>query len=371
MAWAQTNEEKDSVCDTIVVDRAADDFVTASLLIAEPCGVLYSVMGHAALRLQCPTYDLDYVFSYESESAEEKVLAYLAGRLRMGLFPIPIQEYLDNYAQLNRGVKEYILNLPPATKQELWRICDMHVEEGKNLPFDYVKRGCAIACVHLLNEALHGAHIDYAEWPEKFEMTRRELGAESMKPYPWSKFVIVTLVGTNDYDKQCPKEEKLIIPADLADVWSKASYHGQPLVAESHDLIPFTNPPMKKGMTPTMLAALMLALAIGNLFIKKPYIDWGFLGVQTLAGVFFTYLLFFSKLPCADWFWVYVIYNPLPAIFWPWRRYWAVPYCGIIAAWVIAMAAYPHMLVEPAHVLFALAFCMIVIKNSSIYEKCF
>ena len=249
------------------IDRLADNFVIASLVIAEPSGKLYSVLGHAALRLQCPTYDMDYCFSYESEEVDDKVITYIAGKLRMGLYPIPTIEYLNNYSQVDRGVREYILNLPPAVKQELWKVCDQHVEEGCELPFDYVKRGCAISCVHLLNEALHGDQLDYSEWPEDFNLTRRELAARRITDYPWSKFVINSLIGA-DFDKWCSKEEKLIVPADLAEVWSKASLRDKPLVIEQHDLIPFTNPVPDKCVTPLMVALLLLILSVCNLFLR-------------------------------------------------------------------------------------------------------
>ena len=52
----------------------ADDFVTASVLIATPGDVLYTSFGHACIRLQCPHYDFDLVYSYESENYKEKVL---------------------------------------------------------------------------------------------------------------------------------------------------------------------------------------------------------------------------------------------------------------------------------------------------------
>ena len=66
------------------VDRTAEDFVIASLLVADPGTVMYSVLGHACIRLQCPTFGMDYCFSYESD-VSQKVLSFLAGKLMMGL----------------------------------------------------------------------------------------------------------------------------------------------------------------------------------------------------------------------------------------------------------------------------------------------
>ena len=77
---------------------------------------------------QCPEHGLDYAFSYESEDASHKIPALLAGTLKMGLFAIPIQEYLEIYRAEGRGVLQYTLNLPIDVKRNLWRVLDNHLE---------------------------------------------------------------------------------------------------------------------------------------------------------------------------------------------------------------------------------------------------
>ena len=52
------------------IDRTAEDFVTVSLLVADPGLSTYSVLGHACLRMQCPAFGMDYCFSYESEDVK-------------------------------------------------------------------------------------------------------------------------------------------------------------------------------------------------------------------------------------------------------------------------------------------------------------
>ena len=65
---AQTIDANDITIDTALAnqvdtvnepDRMADDFITASLVIAEPGEVMYSILGHAALHMLCPHYNLD------------------------------------------------------------------------------------------------------------------------------------------------------------------------------------------------------------------------------------------------------------------------------------------------------------------------
>ena len=90
------------------IDRTAEDFVTVSLMIADAGSRFYTVLGHACLRLQCPTFDLDYCYSYESEDMTNRVLDFLMGKLQMGLFAIPTSEYCAYYAE-NGGASFRIL----------------------------------------------------------------------------------------------------------------------------------------------------------------------------------------------------------------------------------------------------------------------
>ena len=48
------------------IDRSDPNFVKASLLIMSPGDELYSCAGHSVLRLECPKFNLDYCFTYES-----------------------------------------------------------------------------------------------------------------------------------------------------------------------------------------------------------------------------------------------------------------------------------------------------------------
>lgn len=79
-----------------------------------------------------------------------------------------------------------------------------------------------------------------------------------------------------------------------------------------------------------------------------------------------TYLILFSNLPCTDWNWLIIPFNILPAIFWYWRRYWALPYAGIIFIWCLVMIGeylWGHVLVDWPHILLALSFAVILFKQ--------
>ena len=92
------------------IDRLDPDFVLVSLCIADPTDQsqdYLGITGHAFLRLQCPTFGLDYCFSYESEKIKGQLWDYLTDKLKMGMFAIPTNEYVEDYrvhARVRNGV---------------------------------------------------------------------------------------------------------------------------------------------------------------------------------------------------------------------------------------------------------------------------
>ncbi len=351
-------------------DRLADDFVHVSLVIAEPGDVLYSILGHACLRMQCPYYGIDEIYSYESEQVRGRVLRFLLNDLKMGMFALPPDVYLEDYQAEGRGVKEYRLNLPPEVKSELWRVLDQKMEEGCDLAYDYIERGCAIAMLHCVNEAVKAANEEYLtdykiSYPDNVKAncrTLREIVYDN-SPCGWQRFYGMTLVGGRVDDTDLPFAEKLIIPRDLVAAWQQSSIDGQAVIdSDGSELLPAVEHYDGDSFTPLHAALIVLVLAIVSLLWQKPYIDWLILGIQTLLGLLVMWLLV-SPLPGSEWSWLIVVFNPLPAIGWHWRRYWVLPYTALIAAWCAGMLLAPHRLVEAAHIVLAVAFGITLIKQ--------
>ena len=354
------------------VDRTAEDFVTASLLVADPGTVLYSVLGHACIRMQCPAYGLDYCFSYEAEDVRRKVLSFLSGNLLMGLYAVPVEEYCDIYRQEGRGVYEYRFNLPIKAKQNLWRVLDEHVEEGKRLPYDYYNRGCAITIVDFVKKALGEMFIVYDASLYNNTPTARELCIKHSQRALWVQLFALFLVG-NEADEPLVGENQLIIPVDLVYAWQKATVNGEPLLANEPAVLVDGKPQVNDGwFTPMVLAIILLVLSIANLFWSRPYFDWLILTAQTLIGCAMTYLIVFSNLCCTEWNWLIIPFNPLLAICWKWRKHWSLAFSGVLVAWCAAMIIvmyFGHVLVDWSHIIIVFALALVVFKQSGFCNK--
>lgn len=356
------------------VDRSDPHFVTASLLVFGPGEELFSCAGHACIRLECPTYKLDYCFSYESESVSEKVLTFFAGRLKMGMFAIPTEEFFRQYVDAGRGCRQYRLELPSGVKQRLWKILDDKVAEGANLPYDYVRRGCAWSVLGNLRAALAPLRLEAAEWPAKYEKSRREITSSALMEHPWKVFALHAIWGF-ETDKEVTKIEKVLMPNDLLEFLKGATVGGVPVIrGEGVEILPQKAASKAPAVTPVMAAVLLVLLALvgWRQVAARPascvgafprnardgwlYLNWLFLAVQFVAGLFFVYLVFFSSLPATDWNWLLIPFNPLPLVFWRWRRWWAWPFVGVLAAWEMAMVFAPHRLTDPAYLVMVLGY---------------
>lgn len=375
-ASAQTVDAEGEYVDTTFndnIDRTAEDFVIASLVIADPGTVLYSVLGHACIRLQSPTFDMDYCFSYESENVSRKVLAFLAGKLMMGLFAVPTEKYCAQYEKEGRGVYEYTLNLPIEVKRELWRVLDNQLTKGICMPYDYLHRGCAITAKNFVEEALGEIDIVYDRSLYDNPRSAKDICKKQMENALWTRFFCYSIASGKDAEEALCGEKQLIVPMDLAQAWQQATINGKPLITKEPNVLVEGKPQTANGwFTPIVLALFLLILSIANLFWNRPYFDWLMLIAQTLVGCGLIYLYCFSNLCCTDWNWLIIIFNPLPAILWMWRKYWALPYAGILILWSIAMAIitiWGHIIVSWSHIVLGVVFALIVFKQSNFLQR--
>lgn len=254
------------------IDRLAPDFVTASICIADPTDWhddMLGVLGHAFIRLQCPTFDLDYCFSYEGQSANEDFMGLLKGSLKMGLFAAPTEEYIAPYKEWNRSIHEYTLNLPPEAELNLWRLMDKHLEDGIDLPLDLTEHGCTQTLVEYITESLDTTEIAYGEWPDEFKLTRREMVDKYLECYPWLRLMAKCLGMYGDFSQDCPNDEKIIMPTQLVEVWQKATVNGQPLLTYKGDLTKGESPVVERPLfTPTVALIVLVVIAI-LIYAKK------------------------------------------------------------------------------------------------------
>lgn len=338
-----------------------EDFVTASVVVASPGTILYSALGHACLRLQCPSHDLDFIFSSEAEDAAHNVAQFFAGRLSMGVRAVPTAEYLAQYGQEGRAVTEYRLNLPIAVKQRLWQQMDERLALPDE-PYDYMNGGCAVSVMHWIEAAVDADSLAFAPWPDEVvSASRKQIGGDSIAS-PWIHFLLGTLAEGEAYDTGIRPQDKCVVPHLLVAVLQRATAYGRPLLdKQPHRLLPQTREITHSWFTPLVLALIVLLLAVVGAFLRvvRP-IFWT---LYALAGAFITYLWLLSDLPCTQWSLLVIPFNVLPLLLWRWRKFWALPFAAIIVVWCAVVGCWPAVLVDPAHIVLAFAVAVMSVAS--------
>lgn len=337
-----------------LLENPDEDFVIASVIVASSGEEIYSEVGHACLRLQCPEHNLDFVFSEESEDVSHKVLQFFAGNLKMGVRAVPTRKCINEYAEDGRGLLEYKLNLPIKVKQRLWQQMDERLEED-DIPYDFLNNGCAVSVLSWLEEAIDADSLQYAEWPEYYDMTRREIVSKNVIS-PWGHVFFTIFIAGDCNDPDVSKSVKVVLPKDLVEVLGKAKAYGRPLLnGKPTTLLKPTREVRYSWFTPDMLAIILLLIAIANVFVRKALLRIPVLAIGAAIGCFVLYLVCFSDLTCTEWNWLIVPLFPLPLFAWKWRKYWALPMAAICIVWSIAMVASPHELEDMALIILAVA----------------
>ena len=258
-------------------DRLAEDFVLTSLCVADPTDQTQDylgITGHAFLRLQCPYYNLDYCFSYESDKIKGQLLDYITGKLKMGMCAVPTDEYLKDYHIWQRAVHEYRINLPPEAEIRLWEQMDNHLMSEHEMQMDLVRFGCTNTLLRYVERALLPDTITYAPWPEKFyTKSTLEIVEEHFECYPWTCLLMRLTIGRELNRLRTPKQ-KIVAPLDLYNIWSLATLNGHPLLTYVGDLVQaepvvVSKPWFTPKVCGIMLVLIVLAVVVAVVIIRK------------------------------------------------------------------------------------------------------
>jgi hypothetical protein len=271
MAWAQDSlsvaERNAAQGFNDTIDRLAPDFVLVSLCVADPTDQsqdYLGIAGHAFLRLQCPIFGLDYCFSYESERIKGQLWDYITGKLKMGMYAIPTNEYIEDYRVWKRAVHEYRINMPADAEQRLWEQMDNHMMSEKEMQMNLVKFGCANTLLRYVERALSPAQITYV-WPEKFlNMSAMEIAEEQLENYPWI-LLGLRLTAGKEYAQLTTPKQKVMFPTDLLEVWSVATVNEEPMLEYVGDLVEAEPVIVQKTwFTPQFCGILLFLICVGG-----------------------------------------------------------------------------------------------------------
>ena len=307
----------------------SSNYVTASLLTISPTAQIYSVFGHVAMRMECPSHALDYVFSFETQTDVNGFLAFFAGKGRAAFVAVPTEAFLDDMRSLGRGVTQYTLNLTHHEKQQLWRLLDEDMVAGAQRKFNLLLNNCVSTAIYKMQMALIGEAWEWGEWTGVMTLNNGDLVRHNARRSPWAEFLFTTFLGTgyaDHYDQElrlCPEVlPEVLSHARLVSLTDSAS---RPVLTDTpRQLLPATTSVQAPFVSPTVLLVSLLTLVL-LLTAAEWLIGWHRLArwmdmllliAQTLAGSVLLYITVVSEIFGLLWNWYLIPLNPLPALIW-------------------------------------------------------
>ena len=303
----------------------SSNFVKASLIVSTPTDIIYSSLGHCAIRMECPSEQLDYCFSLETNTSPGDYLKFFNGDADAAVRAIPTEMYLAECRKEGRGVDQYEFNLTTREKQLLWKNLDEEMMKPPHLKFNFLNTNCVMMVIIMIQNALIDESINYVEVPSYLTCDNGNGLRHLTRSTPWYQFIYITLSGAicDEYFSM----EYRMTPISLPEVFGKAQIKGSNgqrslFKGTPVSLVRQTNFPSSSPFTPRLVFSILLLLVIlitwcewkrGCKHIAR-ITDTILLALELIIGVLLCYTTLATSLFAAHWNWYLIPCNPLPLL---------------------------------------------------------
>ena len=313
-----------------VLAEDSSNYINASILIISSINEISSVFGHVAFRMECPLHQLDYVFTFESDSETNGFLTLFGGKAKAAFIAVPTSQFITDIRNEGRGIRQYGLNLTHHEKQELWRFLDNDMVEGPHRNFNLTNH-CVSMAIQKIQESCIDEQMEWAPWQGVMLLNNGDLVRQYVSKSSWAEFWFVTVLG-NRYCEYADQTVR-ISPEQLPHELMRASFVGNDTptkrpVITGHEqvLLEELQKPDKDIASPTMFFGVLLAvtclITLAEWMWKRNGrriaigYDLALFICQTLAALVLLYIIIFSEVFGKCWNWYLIPFNLLPLLIW-------------------------------------------------------
>ena len=353
--------------DTFQLAPDSSNFVKTSLMIAEPLTAIYSVFGHATLRMECPIHHLDYVFTFESDPDVSAFMTGIAGTAKARFVPVPTEVYIEDARKMGRELWQYELNLTLHEKQELWRMLDEEVAAGDYRHFNLLYTNCLTTSIITMQRCLIGERFEWGEMRFPQTLNDGDLFRYTLRHAPWAEFLFITFGGSayglNSVREYRLTPETIIQMLRDARIVDDATGESRHVVTDPGQQLVKGTPKKSSPLTPIvvfgalLLVTLLITAAEWLLHWKRlaQVFDLILFTAQALVFALMVYMTFASEMFNSYWNWYFIATFPLPLLLLFLRpsrltaRCWLIYSCVlalfILATPFVALLDLPHQLI--------------------------
>lgn len=289
---------------------------------------VFTVYGHAAIRVYDPAQDIDYIFNYGifDFSKPNFIYRFAKGETDYKLGVADFQDYVIEYQMRGSDITEQVLNLTQEEKERIWEALLVNYRpENRVYRYNFFFDNCATRPVSIVEKLING-DIDY-HYPYQAK-TFRELINYCTRNHPWLTFGCDLALGSPT-DREATPHEMMFLPTYLKEGFAKATVADKagtirPLISETHVIgAGEANEPEKDiwdTFTPLvcgwLLFAIILALTAAEWMGKRYFLwlDIVLFLMAGMAGVVLFFLSFISVHPATWPNWSMVWLQPLDLV---------------------------------------------------------
>lgn len=202
-----------------------------SIVTAGPGTELFEAFGHSAIRVKDPMFQFDLIYNYGMFDFNQPhfYTNFVKGKLLYSLGRYDFEDFLVNYNQDKRWVKEQVLNLTQAEKQAFFNYLEINIlPQNSDYLYDPYFDNCATklrdisASVLKDNVVFKDIHFDKNQ--SFRQLMNREIPWNS-----WGSFGINLALGSK-LDQKTTLEETMYLPKYVYSIFknSKITLNGKP-----------------------------------------------------------------------------------------------------------------------------------------------
>ncbi|SNZ00319.1 DUF4105 domain-containing protein [Flagellimonas pacifica] len=272
-----------------------------SLLTCAAGDELYYAFGHSAFRVQDSALGIDVVYNYGTFDFNRPnfYLNFVKGKLIYSLSRRSFDRFLFEYELEKRWVKEQILDLTVAEKNDLLVFFENnYLPENRDYLYDPLLYNCSSITGDILKQQFGGAIVFDSSYLDK-QYTFRQLVRQHLDINSWAAFGIDLAFGSV-VDRKATVQEHMFLPYYAMRQIRNTTKDGKPLLKRERTVLDY-NEHIQNGFFPLSplfwFILLLLFTAIVTFLDKKhgsrsKWLDFSLFLFTGLIGTFLLLLWF-------------------------------------------------------------------------------
>ena len=310
--------------------------IRISMLTCGPGLDLYSGFGHSGIRVYDSLKRKDVVFNYGTFDFGDPDFysKFARGKLLYYVNEERFREFIYIYQVENRSVYEQVLNLTNAQEDQILRFLDSNAQEkNRYYKYDFLYDNCSTRQLDLFKK-IFGESFVTGKAIESGTKTFRDFTNHYLRNNHWTR-VGVNLLMSTPVDKKMSNEQAMFLPDYLMEGFRDATLLGQPIVAQTVEILPEKLDFSPKPNTPRMalwlfgFVAFLIWLKARDMML---YFDTFFFLLMGLLGCFMLFMWFGTNHQSCSWnrnlFWALPTHL-IFAFLIPRKHKWIQPYARI------------------------------------------